>query len=64
MTTKAKTRIALEMGCSAYTVDRWIKDNENNSDLTKSRSVQIISEETELEISQILEESEAKEPVK
>lgn len=64
ITTKAKTRIALEMGCSAYTVDRWIKDNEPNGDLTKSKSVQIISEETELENSEILEESEVKEPTK
>lgn len=55
MTTKAKTRIALEFNCSAYTVERWIKDNEPNGDLTKSKAVEIISEETELEVSEILE---------
>lgn len=63
ITTKAKNRIALAMDCSVYTVDRWIKNNESDGDLTKPTIVAIISEETELPVSKILEkeESEVKE---
>lgn len=54
ITTKAKNRIALAMDCSVYTVDRWIKDNEEDGDLTKATVVAIIAEETELPESKIL----------
>lgn len=56
ITTKTRTRLALDMNCSVYTVDRWINDNEENGDLTKSKCIQIISEETGLQNSEILEE--------
>lgn len=55
ITTKARTRLALELDCSAYTVGRWITDNENNSDLTKAKAVEIIAEETGLSVDEILE---------
>jgi hypothetical protein len=61
ITTKAKTRIALAMDCSAYTVDRWIKENEEDGDLTKATVVQIISEETELTEDKILVAAKVKE---
>lgn len=57
ITTKAKNRLALELECSVYSVDRWINKNENNNDLTKAMAVQIIAEETSLTADQILEES-------
>lgn len=60
ITTKAKNRIALEMDCSVYSVDRWIKENEDNGDLTKSRVVEIISEESGIPAEEILVESGVK----
>lgn len=56
ITTKARNRLALELDCSAYTVGRWITENENNSDLTKAKAVEIISEETGLSVEEILED--------
>lgn len=55
ITTKARNRLALELDCSAYTIGRWITDNENNSDLTKAKAVEIIAEETGLSAEEILE---------
>lgn len=55
MTTRAKARLALEMNCSIYTVERWISENEKNGSLTKAMAIQIISEETELPHSLVLE---------
>ncbi len=60
ITVRTKNRIALEMDCSVPTVDRWIKENEDNGDLTKARVVEIIKEETGLKNQMILEESEVK----
>lgn len=60
MTTKTRNRLALELNCSVYTVDRWIKENESNSDLTKARAVEIMSEELELPAAEILEETAVK----
>lgn len=54
MTTKARTKIALAMDCSVYTVDRWIKENEDNGDMTKASVVKILSEELEMDESKIL----------
>ena len=59
ITVRTKNRLALEFDCSVPTIDRWIKDNDENGDLTKARAIQIISEETELSDSEILEESDA-----
>jgi len=57
ITVKAKNRIALAMDCSAHTVDRWIRDNAENGDLTKAVPLKILREETGLGTSQILERS-------
>lgn len=51
-----KERIAEALGVSLNTVWKWIRDNENNGDLTKVTAVQIISEETGIPVDQILEE--------
>lgn len=56
MTVRAKNRLALEMDCSVHTIERWISENEENGSLTKAKAVQIISEETELSYSEVLEE--------
>lgn len=56
LTVRARNRIALELDCSVPTVDRWVKDNEPNGDLTKTKVIQIIREETGLQDSEILEE--------
>lgn len=63
ITVRTKNRLALELDCSVPTVDRWIKDNEENGDLTKATAIRIISEETGLDSSQILEEDTVKEDV-
>lgn len=62
MTPKTKARLALALNCSIYTVDRWIKDNEENGDLTKASAVQIIKEETGLNQDEILEEDKVDQP--
>ena len=53
--TGAKNRLAFELGCSIHTVERWIKDNDRNGDLTKVTAVNVISEETGLSFQEILE---------
>jgi DNA-binding transcriptional regulator YiaG len=53
---RVKNRLALALDCSVPTVERWIKENESNGDLTKATAVQIISEETDLTQGEILEE--------
>lgn len=57
LTVRTRNRIALEMDCSVPSVDRWIKENEDNGNLTKARIVEIIKEETGLKLPQILEEA-------
>lgn len=57
ITVRTRNRLALELDCSVPTIDRWIKENEPNGDLTKASAVKIIAEETELDQSEILEES-------
>lgn len=54
---RLKNRLALELGKSGYTVERWISENEENGMLTTAKSVQLILEETELDNSTILEEA-------
>jgi len=56
LTVRARNRVALALDCSVQSVDRWIKENESNGNMTKAQVLQIISEETGLEDSQILEE--------
>lgn len=56
---RAKNRLALELGCSVQTIERWIKNNDDNGDLTKATALQVIGEETGLDQSEILEEVSA-----
>lgn len=53
--TRAKNRLALANDCSVYTIDRWLKDNDDS--LTKAASLAVIREETGLADSEILEET-------
>jgi hypothetical protein len=64
ITLRAKNRIALELDCSVQTVERWMKENENNGNLTKAKAVSIISEETGLNEQDILEDSRVEEEQK
>lgn len=59
ITVRTKNRLALAFNCSVPTVERWIKENEENGDLTKAMAVQIISEETDIPATEILEEEKA-----
>ena len=52
-----RIKISLAMGCSFYTVDRWVRENADNGDLTKAVPLKIIKEETGLGSSEILEKS-------
>ena len=56
LSVRARNRLALELDCSVQTIERWIRLNEDNGGLTKALALQIISEETELDQSEILEE--------
>jgi len=61
LTLRARNRIALEMDCSVPTVDRWIKENEPNGNMTKASVLIIIAEESGLDESQILEKDTVEE---
>ena len=56
---RTKNRLALELNCSVQTIERWIKLNEDNGNLTKTTALQVIGEETGLDQSEILEEVES-----
>lgn len=56
ITLHIRTRIALELGCSVDTVDRWIRKNKTDGDLTKASVINILKEETKLSDQEILEE--------
>lgn len=56
ITTRCQNLLAVEFNCHSATVGRWIKENENNGDLTKAKAVQIISKETGLPENEILVE--------
>lgn len=60
LTVRTKNRLALELDCSAQTIERWIKENESNGNLTKAKAVQIIREETKLPDAQILQDKPVK----
>lgn len=53
---RLRNRLALELDKSHSTLNRWISDNDDN--LTKAAALVIIREETGLDDSQILEETE------
>jgi hypothetical protein len=57
--TRLKNLLALSANKSIYTIEKWIKENETNGDLTKASLLKIIKVETELSEEQILEEEEA-----
>lgn len=56
LTLRTRNLLALECKCSVATIDRWIKKNEINGDLTKAIALKVISEDTGLAYSQILED--------
>lgn len=53
-TKEAKNRLAFELNKSSYTIEKWIRNNDDN--LTKAASLKIIREELGLTDSEILEE--------
>lgn len=56
LTVRTRNRLAVELDCSVVTVDRWIKNNGDNNDLTKAAALEVIREETGLTDFEILEE--------
>ena len=52
-----KSKLALALGCSVYTIDRYLGDKDDDN-LTKAAALAVIREETGLEDSQILEAEE------
>lgn len=60
-TKQRKAQIASKLDMSVNTLYRLINENQDNGDLTKVKALQVISEETGLEQSQILEEDTVKE---
>lgn len=55
-TKQRKAQIASKLDMSVNTLYRLINENQDNGDLTKVKALQVISEETGLEQSQILEQ--------
>ena len=58
MTKEHKGRLAESMGMSTNSFYRHINENQDNGELTKAKALQVISEETGLDQSQILEDTE------
>lgn len=54
--TRCKTRLALALDCSVFTIDRYIGTNSDN--LTKAAALEVIQEETGLSDEQILDRVE------
>lgn len=55
-----RLRLAIALGCTERWISALIKGNEPNNDLTKAAALQVIQNETGLEQSDILEETEVK----
>lgn len=53
-TKEAKNRLAFELNLSSYTIEKWIRENDDS--LTKAAAMKIIREELGLTDSEILEE--------
>ena len=51
--TRIKNRLALALDCSGFSVERWIKINDDT--LTKAIALEIISEELGLPVDEILD---------
>jgi len=65
--TRTKNRLALALDCSGFTVERWIKENEEGEEdnsLTKAVALDIIMEETKLPIEEILDREQINAPLK
>lgn len=56
---RLRNRLAFELDKSPATIHRLISENEANGDLTKAKFLQIISEETGLVDTELLEEERA-----
>lgn len=54
LSVRARNRLALNFNCSVQTIERWIKENEDNGKLTTVTAVQIMKEETGLGEDEIL----------
>ena len=54
------TRASLcdEFNCSYHTMQRWVRDNKNNGELTTFAALKIILEHTRMKQEQILEREE------
>lgn len=59
-----RLRLALELRFSEQWINSLVEVNKDNGPLTTARALQVIREETKLEDSEILEDTERKEPVK
>lgn len=53
---KVRARLSLALDRSSFTIDKWIKTNDDK--LTKAASLQVIREETGLTDAEILEAAE------
>jgi hypothetical protein len=52
-----KNELALELDCSENSINRYLRENEDNNDLTKEAALVIIRKRTGLKNSQILEKA-------
>lgn len=57
---RLRNRLSLELDVHSATVERWARENNDDSDLTKATALQIISDETGLTQSEILVEEVTK----
>lgn len=51
---KLRKRLSYELNVDRTTVDRWVENNKEDGDLTRIKALQIISEETGLDMDSIL----------
>jgi hypothetical protein len=52
---RARARLQLDMNKSEFTINRWIAENDDNGLLTTATALMIINEETGLDNSEVLE---------
>lgn len=58
-----KQELAMTLTCSEGTINRHLRENQDNGDLTKVAALQVIRQRTGLSDEQILEEDTVKESV-
>lgn len=56
---KIRARLQLELKKSEYTINRQVAHNHDNGLLTTAASLMVLREETGLELSELLEETES-----